>query len=96
MPKFISLVRFTSQGARAIKQSPARAKEFGESIKKHGVEMEAMYWTMGSIDGILILSAEEEQNALRALAELVWAGYVRTETMKAYNAEEFQDIVGHL
>lgn len=96
MPKFISLVRFTSQGARAIKQSPTRAKEFGENVKQYGVEVEAMYWTLGSIDGILILSAEEEQHALRALAELVWAGYVRTETMKAYNGEEFQEIVGHL
>jgi len=41
---------------------------------------------------VLIFSAETENNALRCLAALAAAGNVRTESLKAFNAKEFDAI----
>ena len=57
MPKYITLIRFTEQGTKQIKQSTARARAFAEAGAKVGVTVEA-YWTTGSYDGVLVLSAD--------------------------------------
>ena len=94
MPKYITLIRFTEQGAKNIKKSTARAHVFAEDAAKSGVKIEAQYWTAGSYDGVLVLSAASERKALHALTKLAVAGNVRTETMQAFDAKEFKSIVG--
>ena len=94
MTMYISLIRFTEQGGRAIKKSTARAAAFRKAAEKAGVKVEAQYWTAGAYDGVLILSAEDEKKALRCLTDLVAAGNVRLKTMQAFDAEEFAAIVG--
>ena len=94
MPKYITLIRFTEQGAKNIKQSTARASAFAKAVAKSGVKVEAQYWTAGSYDGVLVLGADSERKALHTLTKLAAAGNVRTETMQAFDAKEFQAIVG--
>ena len=92
MKRYISLFRFTEQGAKAIKQSTTRAKDFANAAAKAGVKIEGQYWTVGAYDGVLILSAENEKDALRLLVALAAAGNVETETMQALSATEFDTI----
>jgi uncharacterized protein with GYD domain len=94
MAKYISLLRFTEQGAKDIKKSIKRAHEFGKLASKAGVEIEGQYWTLGTYDGVLILSAESEEKALQCLAKLASQGNVRTETMQAFTDKGFDEIVG--
>ena len=94
MPKYITLIRFTEQGAKNLKQSPARARAFAEAVARTGVKVDAQYWTTGSYDGALVLSADSERKVLHALTELVAVGNVRTETLPAFDAKEFEAIVG--
>lgn len=94
MPTYITLIRFTERGARDIKQSIARARAFAEAAAKAGIKVEGQYWTEGSYDGAVILSAESERKVLHALTELATAGNVRTETLRAFEAKEFEAIVG--
>ena len=56
MARYVSLIRFTDQGARALKKSAARALGFRKAAKKAGITVEAQLWTAGSCDGVLILS----------------------------------------
>jgi len=93
MPRYISLIRFTQQGAKAIKQSANRARAFAEGAAKAGVKIEEQYWTLGACDGVVILSADNEKKALHLLTELAAAGNVRTETMQAFSDAEFDAIV---
>ena len=60
---------------------------------KAGVKVEGQYWTVGAYDGVLILSAEKESDALRLLVALAAAGNVETETMQALTAPEFEALV---
>jgi uncharacterized protein with GYD domain len=89
MTRYIALLKFTEQGASQIDKSTARAAAFREAAAKSGATVEAQYWTTGSHDGVLILSAENETNALRCIAALASAGNVRTETLRAFDAKEF-------
>lgn len=94
MVRYVSLLKFTEQGARAVKKSTSRAREFSAAAAKAGVKIEAQYWTVGRFDGVLILSAANEQAALRALAELGALGNVHTQSLQAFNDQEFEAIVG--
>ena len=92
MVRYIALLRFTEQGAKSIQRSTARAAAFRESAKKAGATVEGQYWTTGGYDGVLIFSAESESTALRCVAALAAAGNVRTQTLRALDANEFAGI----
>lgn len=94
MARYISLLRFTEQGAKNIKKSTARAHAFDKLAAKSGVKVEGQYWTMGKCDGVLILSADSEQKVLHLLSTLAALGNVRTATMQAFSDAEFDAIAG--
>jgi uncharacterized protein with GYD domain len=94
MAKYISLLRFTAQGARNLKTSTSRARAFEKSAAKSGVKIEGQYWTIGAYDGVLIISADSEKKALHCLTELAAAGNVKTETLQAFIDSEFDAITG--
>jgi uncharacterized protein with GYD domain len=94
MATYISLLRFTEQGAKNIKKSTDRAHNFDKLAEKSGVKIVGQYWTLGAYDGVLIISADTEEKALHALAELASEGNVRTQTMQAFNDSGFDRIIG--
>ena len=63
MARYVSLLRFTPQGVKNLKQSPARAAAFCKVAEKAGVQVEMQLWTTGAYDGILILNAASEVKA---------------------------------
>jgi len=93
MACYVSLIRFTDQGVRALKKSAARALAFRKSAERAGIAVEAQLWTAGSCDGVLILSGDERK-ILRCLSQLAALGNVRTETLRAFDAKEFKAVVG--
>jgi uncharacterized protein with GYD domain len=94
MATYISLLRFTEQGAKNIRKSTHRAHEFDQMAAKAGVKIEGQYWTLGAYDGVLIISADSQEKALHCLAELASQGNVRTETLQAFSDRGFDAIVG--
>jgi uncharacterized protein with GYD domain len=88
------LIRFTEQGAKALKKSTSRATAFNEAAARAGVKVEAQYWTVGAYDGLLVLSSDKTENVIRCLATLAESGNVRTETLQAFDAREFDAILG--
>ena len=94
MARYVSLLRFTPQGVRNLRQSPARAAAFRKAAASAGVKVEAQLWTTGAYDGILSLNAPDEAKALNAIARLARLGNVSTQTLQAFDAKEFATIVG--
>lgn len=94
MVKYVSLIRFTDQGISAVKDSTRRARAFNNAVEGSGVKIIAQYWTIGAYDGILILEAESEHKILHYLTELASTGAVRPQTLRAFDADEFDQIVG--
>lgn len=94
MARYLSLLRFTDQGARAFNQSASRAAAFRKAAEQAGVKVEAQYWTVGNYDGVVILSADSEEKVLRTLTKLAAEGNVRTTSLQALTADEFAAVAG--
>lgn len=92
MARYITLLTFTDQGARNMKDSTNRAHNFDALAEKSGVRVAGQYWTMGRFDGVLILEADSEPKILHLLAGLAASCNVRTETLQAFSDKEFDAI----
>lgn len=96
MATYISLVHFTDQGIRHIKQTTERAKSLSALASKLGIKIKETYWTMGAYDAVFVADAPNDE-AITALAlNLGSLGNVRTQTMRAYSADEINKVLGKL
>ena len=93
MIRYVILLRFTERGIKQVSNSTGRAAAFREAAAKAGVRVEGQYWTTGPYDGVLILAAKEEMRLLQCVAALAAAGNVRTQTLRAFDAKEFEGLV---
>lgn len=87
MATFISLITETQFGETHIGESVARAKRFQDEAAKFGARITGVYWTLGRYDGVLIFEAPDDEKAAALLYHLVSKGAVRTETLRAFDAE---------
>jgi len=88
----VSLVNFTDQGIRNIKDSPQRARAFKDLCKQQGVQVREILWTTGPYDMVAITEGPEE--ALSAvLLSVAKLGNVRTQSMRAMDQETFQRVL---
>ena len=95
MPTFISLINFTDQGIKNVKESPARAQAFTEMAKKLDIEVKAVYWTVGSYDVVVIAEGSDEA-VTTALLTVGSAGNVRTQTLRAFDADSMRKILAKM
>ena len=95
MATFITLVNFTDQGIRSVKDSPKRYQAFKATAEAMGVRQKDVWWTIGAYDLVTLIEGEEEA-VTAALLKLGALGNVRTQTLRAYNIDEFSRIVGKL
>ena len=91
---YVSLLSYTDQGIRNLKQSPQRAAAFRQQMEGAGVTVLAQLWTAGAYDGVLIVQGDGEEKVLAVLAQLAALGNVRTHSLRAFDADEFTTIVG--
>jgi uncharacterized protein with GYD domain len=96
MPRYIATVKFTPQGASSIKDTSKRASAFKSAAKKLGVKVTDVYWTLGPFDGILVMEADDEQAVTAAMLQLASQGNVQTQTARAFNANEIDEIVSRI
>jgi len=95
MAAFISLVNFTDQGLRAIKDSPDRFQAFKALGEPLGITVKAVYWTVGSYDMVLIVEGDEEA-ATSLLLKVGSLGNTRTQTLRGFSEQEMRKIIGNM
>jgi uncharacterized protein with GYD domain len=88
----ISLVNFTEQGIKGIKESPARVKAFRDLAKKNGVTVRDVFWTAGRYD-MVVISEGSDEAMTATLLSIARLGNVRTETLRGMDAETFQRVL---
>ena len=95
MATYISLVNFTDQGIRGVKDSPKRAEAFKAIAKKLGVTVKDIYWTVGHYDVVTVLEGEDEA-VTAALLKVGSLGNVRSQTLRAFSAVEMGRILSNV
>ena len=96
MATFIMLGHFSDQGIRSVKDTTIRVETVKAAAKRHGITVKDVYWTLGQYDTVLIAEAPDEA-AMTAFGLTVGAhGNVRTQTLRAFSAEEMGRIIGKI
>ena len=91
---FVGLLKFTDQGIQNVKDTTERAKSFIEEAEsKFGVKVKEVYWTLGEYDVVIIEDAPDEETATALAFSLGSLGNVRTQTLRAFTAEEMSSIL---
>ena len=96
MGLYISLVNWTDQGIRSIKDLPARLDGARQLAKKYGCEMTHFFMTIGAYDMVAMLEAPDDESAAKFSLALGSSGSVRTTTLKAFSEDSYRKIIGGL
>jgi uncharacterized protein with GYD domain len=95
MATFITLVNFTDQGIKTVKESPDRFNAFKAMAEKAGVTVKSVHWTIGRFDLVTVVEGSDEAYT-SALLKLGSLGNVRTETLRGFSPDEFKKIVSKM
>ena len=93
MATFIMLASFTDQGIRNVKDTTKRAGAVKEAAAKFGVSVRNLYWTLGAYDVVTIVDAPDDQAVAALLFSIGSLGSVRTQSLKAFEADEVEGIL---
>ena len=84
MSTHIVMMKLTNQGAKAIKDAPARIDDSIKTMEKMGGKLIAFYLTTGEYDYIGIGEVPNDEVLLTFLLGLGTMGTVRTTTVRAF------------
>jgi len=96
MATYISLLRFTEEGIKSIKASPARLDAAKQAFQAMGAELKEFYLVMGQYDMVVISEAPDDQTVAKLALAIGSAGAIRTETFRAFTEEEYRKVVAAL
>jgi len=94
MPHYVSLLRYTQQGVAKIKDSPSRLDAGRKAAAAVGGKINSWHLTMGKYDAVIFTEFPDDETCARFMLSLASLGNLTSETMKAFNEEEFRKIVG--
>ncbi|MFI5182933.1 MAG: GYD domain-containing protein [Vicinamibacteria bacterium] len=96
MAHFVSLIRYTQQGAAKIKESPARLDAAKKAAEAAGGKIHAWYLTLGEYDAVIISEFPNDEAGAKFLLSTGALGNVTTQTLKAFPEAEYRKIVASL
>ena len=96
MATYVSLISWTDQGVRNVKDSPGRAELAAQLAAKMGGSMREILWTIGPYDLVVTMEAPDDESVTAALLTIAGAGNIRTTTMRAFTRDEFQGVLDRM
>ncbi len=96
MPHYVSLVNWTEQGIRSVKDSPKRAEALRKAIEATGGKVVSLLYTSGPYDMVLVVELPSDEVGNELALRTGMAGWVRTVTLKGWTESEFSKLVQKL
>jgi uncharacterized protein with GYD domain len=93
MAQYLILFHFTHQGMDHLKGSPDRIAAIKAAAARHKVKVKEFYSLMGQYDSMFIVEAPADEAVAQLSLTIGAQGNVRTETLRAFNEEEFRKLV---
>ena len=94
MPTYVSLINWTDQGIKNYKDSPSRAADFTKLAESSGGRVRELLWTVGEYDLVTVVDFPDDETATAALLRVGSLGSIRSNTMRAFSADEMTTIIG--
>ena len=95
MATYISLVQFTDKGIHAAKETTQRIADWAAKVQSKGVSIKQMYWTLGQYDQVCVFEAPDDETAASVLLSADMLDNIRTQTLRAFTADEMQRILAN-
>ena len=96
MAAYIMVGNYTKQGMDKIRGAPARIDTAREVVASLGGQLQCWYLTMGRYDFVAIIEAPNDEVMARLALAIGSHGNITTETLRAFNEQEFLQIVSEL
>lgn len=96
MATYVVLLKFTQNGIANIKDSPARLDVAKQAFKAMGAELKDYFLVMGQYDAVVIAEAPNDEVVAKLALATGAQGHVSTQTMRAFNEEEYRRIIAAL
>jgi uncharacterized protein with GYD domain len=96
MPHYVTLLRYTQQGAAKIKESPARLDAAKKAAEAQKGKIHSWFLTMGKYDAVIIAEFPDDDAAARFMLTTGALGNVSTQTLKAFTEAEYRTLVASL
>ena len=93
MPTYVSLLSFTEQGIKAIKDHPKRRAAAAKAIAGLGGKLVHTYLTLGRFDLVAIIEAPDDEAAAKFALMTGSLGNVSTETLRAFSEAEYDKLI---
>jgi len=93
MATYISLVNWTEEGIKNVKESPQRFNAFKKALQDAGGKVIGFYLTMGRYDMVVITEGPSDEVAASLILSTASRGQIRTETMKAFTEDQYRGII---
>jgi uncharacterized protein with GYD domain len=90
---YISLINYTDQGIRTVKDTVDRAEAAKQLASGMGGTLTTIYWTLGSYDLVAVSEAPDDETATAFALALGGQGNIRTTTLRAFDAAEMRGIL---
>ena len=94
MPTYVSLIHWTDQGIKNYKDTTSRAEDFIKLIENKGGRVRETLWTVGEYDIVVVAEFPDDETGMAAVLQGGSLGNIRSNTMRAFNADEMTAIIG--
>ncbi len=93
MAMYVSLLQFTEQGIRNVKDTIKRGTAATAEAEKMGVKVTNSFWTMGTYDVVLLLDAPNDETVSAFSLKIGALGNVKSQTMRAFSRKEMEGVL---
>ena len=96
MATYVSLIQFTDQGIRNVKETVKRGEVTMAEAEKMGMKIIEELWTMGEYDVVALFEAPDDETMTAFACKVSSLGNVKTQTMRAFRKEEMEGILAKI
>ncbi len=96
MPKYVILANWTEQGVRNATETVQRTEQVRARAEALGGHLEQVLWTLGRHDLVAIFDMPSDEAVAAVGLQVGMAGASRTESLRAFSADEMTGILGQL
>jgi len=96
MAMYISLIQFTEQGIRNVKDTVKRGDAAIGEAEKMGMKIIEEFWTIGAYDIVVLFEAPDDETMSAFLLKIGSMGNVKSQTLRAFRKQEMEGVLAKL
>ena len=96
MATYVSLIQFTDQGIRNVRDTVKRGEGAMAEAEKMGMKIVEEFWTMGAYDAVVVFEAPDDETMSAFMLKIGSLGNVKSQTLRAFRRNEMEGILAKI